>query len=110
MADEAALPDRIRKALADLPAVREVSMFGGLCFLVRDKIAVSANRDGNLLVRCDPTEAERLLDRPGAEIAQMGHRSMGTGWLQIRPAGIEADTDLTFWIETALQFNAEHPG
>lgn len=108
MAYESVLQDRIRKALAGLPAVREVNMFGGLCFLVKNKIAVSANTDGDLLVRCDPDQAEQLLDRAGAKIAQMGPRSMGNGWLRVRSAGIKTDADLDFWIETALQFNAKH--
>lgn len=69
---------------------------------------VTEEEETDLLVRCDPDRTEHLLDRTGAEVAQMGRRTMSKGWLRVRSAGIETDADLDFWIETALQFNAKH--
>jgi hypothetical protein len=45
MAYDRRLADRIRAALAGR-AVREAGMFGGLTFMVNDKIAVAADRLG----------------------------------------------------------------
>lgn len=38
------LIDRLRELLVDEPVTREVSMFGGHCVMVSEKIAVSAGR------------------------------------------------------------------
>lgn len=106
MAYDPVLADRIRSSLAGISVVREVNMFGGLSFLVNDKIAIAATTSGDLLVRCYPDRMEQLLDRKGAGIAQMGSRTMSKGWLRVESAGIETDAELDFWIETALEFNA----
>ena len=45
------LAERIRTSIADEPAQREVSMFGGRSFMVNEKMIVSASKDGSLLVR-----------------------------------------------------------
>ncbi|MDH5520397.1 MAG: TfoX/Sxy family protein, partial [Acidimicrobiia bacterium] len=66
MAYDRELAERIRSALAHLPVV-EKSMFGGLSFMVNNKIAVTANTHGDLMVRCDPAEVEKLVNEEGAE-------------------------------------------
>ena len=60
-----ALADRIRAVLPDDRSVREVSMFGGLSFMVHDSMVVSAGRNGDLLVRIDPARNDELLDGTG---------------------------------------------
>lgn len=68
-AGSAALADRVRDALAGKPPVREVKMFGGLSFMVDERLAVSVGSKGDLLVRADPgrpasCSPERAPDRP----------------------------------------------
>lgn len=97
------LTDRIRAALSDRHA-REVRMFGGLCFMVDDKLLMGTMKDGALLVRIDPERNAELRRRPGTAVPEMGAgRSMGPGWLRVAPD--EADLDLDFWITEALDFN-----
>jgi len=55
------LVDRVRDALAAKPSVREVKMFGGLSFMVNNRIVVSVRGGGDLLVRADPEQADELL-------------------------------------------------
>ncbi len=98
-----ALADRVRALVPRGRAVREVSMFGGLAFMVDDAMAVSVGRDGTLLVRTDPARHEELLAVPGAEPAVMGERSMGPGWLAVSPEGLGTDEQLSFWIAVGLQ-------
>lgn len=66
------LIERLRNLLADEPALREVSMFGGRSFMVNEKMAVSALKDGSLLVRVDARRHEALLKTAGATQAEMG--------------------------------------
>lgn len=72
MPQQGALVERLREMLADEPAVREVSMFGGRSIMVEEKMLVSALKDGGLLVRVAAGRHEELLRRPGAAQAEMG--------------------------------------
>lgn len=100
----AELPTRIRAKLADQPDVREATMFGGVAFMVDDRMVVSAQRnDGGLLVRVDPGDDERLLARPGAERAHMGNdRSMGKGWISVAHHAVNTQAGFDFWMDAAL--------
>jgi len=51
------LVDRVRDALAAQPSVREVKMFGGLSFMVNEKMVVSVRGGGGLLVRAGPRQS-----------------------------------------------------
>jgi len=104
------LAERIRVALADQKVVREVNMFGGLSFLVNEKMAVSANTSGNLMVRCDPKRVEDLIAENGAEWAEMNGRKMSKGWLVVASDDVNSDGDLAFWISVALDFNKKQTG
>ena len=102
------LPDRIRDALHTGRSVREVRMFGGLCFMVTDKIVLGAMGDGALLVRVDPARSQELLTVDGAKQAEMGAgRSMGPSWVSVVPEGVVEDSALNFWVEEALGYNAQ---
>ena len=98
--------ERVRALLADAPATREVAMFGGLSFMVNDKMIVNVRRSGDLLVRVDPHRSPELIADHGARPAEMGAgRSMGPGWLDV-PAECTADDDqLRLWIDVAMSFN-----
>lgn len=100
------LAERIRSALAPDHAAREVAMFGGLSFMVNEKMIVSAGRDGSLLVRVDAAEHEILLSEPGARQASMGKdRTMGPGWVTVAAEFLDTASALEFWLDAALRFN-----
>ena len=110
MAHDEGLADRIRDALAATPS-REVKMFGGLSFLVNERMIVSASRDGALLVRADPDQADELLATPGAQPAEMGvGRAMGNSWISVAGETIASDENLDFWIGVALEYNEKETG
>jgi TfoX/Sxy family transcriptional regulator of competence genes len=100
--------DRVRAALSDQPSAREVRMFGALAFMVNEKMVVALQRDGDLLVRVSPDRDDELLARPGARPAEMGAgRSMGPGWISVAADAVAGDDDLLFWINVALDYNAQ---
>ncbi len=102
-AERDALAARVRTLLPRERAVREVSMFGGVSFMVDESMAVAAGRDGELLVRTDPARHAELLGAPGAKPAVMGPgRAMGPGWLAVSPDGLIADEQIAFWIDVGL--------
>lgn len=104
--DHPPLADRIRETLVAEPSSREVPMFGGLSFMVNEKMIVSVRSDGDLLVRVDPERSPELVTFPGAGPAEMGAgRAMGLGWMRVAEEAIATDEQLSFWIGVALEYN-----
>ncbi len=106
MVDQMPLADRVRDALASEPSTRTISMFGGLSFMVNDKMVVAVDRDGGLLVRVDPARHDELVGRPGAAQAEMGAgRTMGPGWISVAVDALATDDELSFWMDVALDYH-----
>ena len=100
---QASLIERVRAALASESSTREVSMFGGRSFMVDERMAVSARKQGDLLVRVTADRHDLHLARSGATTAVMGKdRAMGPGWISVDATAIASDTDLATWIGIAL--------
>jgi TfoX/Sxy family transcriptional regulator of competence genes len=112
MAYDQELADRIRMIIggdpARLAALTEKKMFGGLAFLIGGNMAISASREGGVLVRVDPAESDRLTATTGATVAVMGGRAM-TGWLRVAAAAVDDDEDLVPWVERSCAFASSLP-
>jgi TfoX/Sxy family transcriptional regulator of competence genes len=106
---DAELADRVRAALSDEQNAREVKMFGGLAFMVDEQmVACVAAGGGALLVRVSRRRAAEYLQVAGARRAEMGKgRSMGEGWIAVDEKALTEDSDLQFWIDAVLEYNAE---
>jgi TfoX/Sxy family transcriptional regulator of competence genes len=101
---DAALVPRVRQALAGQASTREVTMFGGLAFMVDERMVVCVRSDRDLLVRAAADRADELLAREGARPAEMGAgRSMGRSWISVAQQALSTDEDLHFWIGVALE-------
>lgn len=81
----------------------EKKMFGGIVFMVDDKMCVGLNKE-EMMVRIDPELVEESLKRPGAKIMDFTHKPM-KGYLNIMPEGYDMDEDLEYWIQLAVNFN-----
>lgn len=103
MAYDQLLADRLRELLAGEEAVTEKKMFGGLAFLVRGNMAISASSNGGLLVRVDPADTGACLARPHAALMQMGGRSMN-GWIAVAPQGVTTKRELAAWVKRGVSF------
>lgn len=96
------LSERLRDLFAPYPDVREIRMFGGISFMVNDRMAVAADRAGDLLVRTSPTDYNDLLRR-GAVPALMGQdKPMGRGWLTVPRHQLDDDAELAFWVNVGI--------
>lgn len=105
MAYDSELADRIRARLSKHASVREVVMFGGLGFMLNNKLALFAHGDGGLWLRAAPHDQGELQSR-GAEPAAMGTgRGMGAGWLAVPPQELDESQQLDFWVRTAEDWN-----
>jgi len=103
MAYDEDLANRLRELLADEQMVTEKKMFGGLAFLLRGHMSVSASRNGGLLVRIDPDDTDACLARPHAALMQMAGRTMD-GWITVAPEGLRTKRDLAAWVKRSVRF------
>ncbi len=102
MAHDPALVERLRALLDDVDT-REVKMFGGLSFMVDDKLALSASNQADLLLRCHPDDVDRFTSESHVRWAEMRGRRMSRGWLRVAPDGYASDDDLARWVAIAVE-------
>jgi TfoX/Sxy family transcriptional regulator of competence genes len=102
------LADRIREVILDQPDVAEQRMFGGLAFLVNGNLAVSANRQGGLLVRVQAEDRDRLVAAGRAERAVMGGRTMH-GWVRVAPEAVRTKRQLSSWVSRGVTMALAQP-
>ena len=103
MAYDEELAGRIRALTASAPGLAEKTMFGGLAFLVGGNMAVAASGQGGLLVRVDPAQSDELMASSNARPMEMRGREM-RGWLRVDAQDVQADADLTTWVERGLSY------
>jgi TfoX/Sxy family transcriptional regulator of competence genes len=103
MAYDEELASRIREGLANEAGITEKKMFGGLAFLLRGNMTVSASGRGGLLARIDPADTDAALAQPHVARMEMGGRTMD-GWITVANEGLETDRELGSWIEQSLAF------
>ncbi len=104
MAYDEHLGDRIKIQLEQLKAnFYEKKMFGGLCFMVDDKMCVGIVND-TLMIRIDPEEEKILKEKEGVQDMTFTGRPM-KGFLYVSPQAIDQDEELNFYLGKALAFN-----
>jgi TfoX N-terminal domain len=101
MALDEDLADRMRAVLAGTGAVREVRMFGGLCFMLNGNMVAGTSRRG-LLVRVGKDRHAEALARPGAKPMEMSERPM-EGYVFIDPPPPN-ERGLRDWLDLAVTF------
>jgi TfoX/Sxy family transcriptional regulator of competence genes len=108
MAFDEELAERVRALVADVPAVEEKKMFGGLGFIVAGNMAVGASGQGGLLVRVDPAESDALVGATPAYPMEMRGRTMA-GWLRVDSADVAADDELARWVDRGVAYARSLP-
>jgi TfoX/Sxy family transcriptional regulator of competence genes len=103
MAHDPALAERIREHVAHERGLSEKKMFGGLAFLIGGHMAIAASGQGGVLVRVDPTQADRLARAPGAATAVMRGRAM-TGWLRVDEDHLRTKAQLAKWVTLGTSY------
>src|SRR6201986_4998137 len=67
MAFDEKLADRVREIIARThKKVEEKKMFGGLCFMVNDKMCVGVEKE-RLMVRLDPEKYDEVMKKEGCK-------------------------------------------
>ena len=89
----------MRVALAGTGAIREVRMFGGLCFMLDGNMVAGTSKRG-LMVRVGKDQQPSALARPGAKRMEMTGRPM-EGYIFVDPPPSD-DRSLQDWLALAV--------
>ena len=103
MAYNEELVDKIRKALAHVPAVKEKKMYGSLAFMVDDKMCITAGAN-RIMCRIDPILHEETIKRKGCRTVIMRGREY-KGYVHVDEDSISTQKDFDYWISLALEYN-----
>jgi TfoX/Sxy family transcriptional regulator of competence genes len=99
------LMDRVRAAMRQAPSVEERKMFGGVTFMVRDKMCVSVGK-GKIMCRVDPAIHDELLKRKGTRTVVMKGREY-RGYIYVTVDALKGKGELDYWVGQALAFNEQ---
>lgn len=98
------LADRISQLLREKKVrFKEKKMFGGMCYMVNDKMCVGITND-ELMARIHPDIYEKALKKKGAREMDFTGRPM-KGYIYISSDGTDKEKDLDYWVQLALDFN-----
>jgi hypothetical protein len=107
MAYNEALTGRVRAKLARKKGLREIRMFGGLCFMLRGHMCCGVSKD-DLVVRVGPDRYEDALESKHARPMDFTGRAL-KGFVYVGPGGYRTDESLSRWIDLAVEFVSSLP-
>ena len=98
------LANRIRELIAATHSnIEEKKMFGGLCFMVNDKMCVGVESE-RLMIRFDPEKNDDLMEKEGVTPMDFTGKVM-KGYLFVDQAVLTTRKKLEYWIKLALDYN-----
>ncbi|MES2680646.1 MAG: TfoX/Sxy family protein [Bacteroidota bacterium] len=105
MAYNSKIADRIRESLMDLPKVEEKIMFGGVCFMVNDKMCIGVVKE-EMMCRIDPDVEAVALEKTGCRPMDFTGRPM-KGYVYVSDEGMKTKKNFDYWINLCLDFNSK---
>jgi TfoX/Sxy family transcriptional regulator of competence genes len=104
MAYNEKLADRVREMIAVTHNItEEKKMFGGLCFMVNDKMCVGVEKE-RLMVRFDPVKYDEVMEKEGCMPMDFTGKIM-KGYVFVDIAALNTKKKLEYWIKLALDYN-----
>lgn len=106
MAFNEALAERINDLLERKGAnFFQKKMFGGICFMVNDKMCAGVVKD-EMMARVGPSEYTEHLAKAGVNEMAFTGRPM-KGYVFVQADAWDNDSDLEYWVQKCLDFNPE---
>lgn len=104
MAHNEKLAEKIRQHLKGTKNLNEKKMFGGIAFMINDKMCVGVDKD-DMILRCAPEMTDELLKKTGARHFDLSGKPSMKGWLLIGTDGTNNKKSFEFWMETGIEAN-----
>jgi TfoX/Sxy family transcriptional regulator of competence genes len=83
--------------------VEEKAMFGGLCFMVNDKMCIGVEKD-RLMVRLDPAKYDEVMEKDGCKPMDFTGKIM-KGYVFVHADVLTTKKKLDYWVQLALEYN-----
>jgi len=104
MAYNEKLADRTREIIAQTHKItEEKKMFGGLCFMVNDKMCIGVEQE-RLMVRLDPLKYDEVIEKEGCKPMDFTGKVM-KGFVFVDADTVKTKKQLEYWITLALDYN-----
>ena len=104
MAYNEKLADRVREIIAvSHRNVEEKRMFGGLCFMVNDKMCVGIEQE-RIMVRLDPAIYDEVMQKEGCKPMDFTGKVM-KGYVFVDSEVLNTKKKLEYWVNLALEYN-----
>lgn len=104
MAYNEKLADRIRQTIfLTHKNVEEKKMFGGLCFMVNDKMCMGVEAE-RIMVRFNPAMSDEVMEKEGCSPMDFTSKVM-KGYAFVDIAYLTTKKQLDYWINLALDYN-----
>ena len=104
MAYNEKLADRTREIISLIHSnVEEKRMFGGLCFMVNDKMCVGVEQE-RLMVRIDPKKYDEVIEKDGCKQMDFTGKIM-KGFVFVDIDVLNTKKKLEYWVKLALDYN-----
>ncbi len=98
------LADMTRELIAQThKKVEEKPMFGGLCFMVNDKMALGVEKD-RLMVRLNPGIYDEVMEMDGCKPMDFSGKVM-KGFVFVDAEVLTTKKKLDYWVQLALEYN-----
>lgn len=107
MAYNEKLGSRITKLLQSQKGIVEKKMFGGIAYMMKNKMFCGIIKN-DLMVRVLDNKFDELLKKPHAREMDFANRPM-KGFLYVSPDGIKTDKQLMKWIEFGIEYVLNSP-
>jgi len=83
--------------------IEEKKMFGGLCFMVNDKMCVGVEKE-RLMVRLDPDKQDEVMQKEGSKPMDFTGKVM-KGFVFVDIEALNTKKKLEYWMDLALEYN-----
>ncbi|MEO8770733.1 MAG: TfoX/Sxy family protein [Ferruginibacter sp.] len=104
MAYNEKMADRVRERISlTTKNIEEKKMFGGLCFMVNDKMCVAVESK-RLMVRLDPAVYDEVMEKDGCKPMDFTGRVM-KGYVFVDLNVLNTKNKLAYWIDLAMEYN-----
>ena len=104
MAYNEKLADMVRELISlSNKNIEEKAMFGGLCFMVNDKMCVGVEKE-RLMVKLDPEKYEEAMEKEGCRPMDFTGKVM-KGYVFVDADVLKTKKKLEYWMNLALEYN-----
>ena len=104
MAYNQKLADRVREMLEPgAKKKKKKRMFGGLCFMVNDKMCIGVEQE-RIMVRLDPAVYDEVMEKEGCAPMDFTGKVM-KGYVFVDIDAVNTKKKLQYWVDLALEYN-----